>query len=950
MAHPSRTLVGRRRETDRLGRLVASLRGGQSRALVARAEAGMGKTALLDTVASSAGGCQVLRTAGVESEMELPYAGLHRLCSTVLDGLDALPEPQATALGVALGLRAGPAPDRFLVGLAVLSLLSHAAEQQPLLCLIDDAQWLDQASAQVLTFAARRLAVESVGMVFAVREPVDGGFDGIEELVVTGLDDPDARRLLDEGLTGPVDEAVRARLVAEAHGNPLALIELSGGVTALDLAGGFRQTGPAGVTGRIEESFVRRIRCLDPDTRTALLIAALEPVGDPALVLAAAGALGLGADAFAPALEDGLVEFGARLTFRHPLVRSAAVRCASSGDRRSAHRTLADATDATTEPDRRAWHRAEATIGLDEEVAAELVASAQRAQARGGMAAAAAFHARTAELTPDRTMRSHRALTAAEDTFRAGAMRDAARLLELVEPGLLDARARARADLARARIVYSTTRGRAAPPLLLHAARALEPYDGDVAVTTYAEALLAALSTGSSARDGGGIDSVAAGILRAQPPGPLGAESHAMLQALRGLAILVRDGYPSAAPRLRKSLDVFLDRAGLSEPVQPDASTAAEASAIDPRSDPATARGRDARRLRPLPLACLLARVLLDDEALGDLSREFLEVSLREGAFSALPLAAAERTAFLLMSGRINDAQDLSEEAGAIIAATGTSQSLYRRGWIASFRGDAVAKAEFTARWRERVTEHGEGQWFLTVAWLDAFLFNSLGRYEEALDAIERADGHPFDIGMAPWALSEHVEAAVRAGVPDRAGAPLARLLEHAEASGTDWALGLARRGAALVSEGDTADQSYVEAVERHGRTRVSTAYARSRLVYGEWLRRHGRRVDARRHLRAAYDAFVAMGADALAERTRRELTATGEVVRRADTGPVDELTAQERQIARLASVGNTNPEIAALLFLSPRTVEWHLRKVFTKLGVSSRRQLAQALGVSVTA
>ncbi|OLT46132.1 LuxR family transcriptional regulator [Cellulosimicrobium sp. CUA-896] len=917
---PPRTLVGRRRETDRLDRLVASLRGGQSRALVVRADAGMGKTALLErTAVAASGGCRVLRAAGVESERELPYAGVHRLCAPLLDGLDALPEPQATALGVALGLRAGPAPDRFLVGLAVLSLLSGAAERQPLLCLVDDAQWLDQASTQALTFAARRLAVESVGMVFAVREPVTEGFTGIEELVVTGLEDVDARRLLDRGLTGPVDEGVRARLVAEAHGNPLALIELSDGTTVLELAGGYRSSGPAGVIGRIEGSFARRIGELGPRTRTALLIAALEPVGDPTLVLAAAGTLGMDADAFAPAIEDGLVELGARLRFRHPLVRSAAVRCASGDERREAHRALAAVTDEQTEPDRRAWHRSEAVVGLDEEVAAELVASARRARARGGAAAAAAFHARAAELTPDRTTRSLRALTAAEDTFRAGSMHEASRLLELCEPDLLDAAAGARADLVRARIVFSTTRGREAPPLLLAAARALEVHDGAAAVTTYAEALLAGLSAGSSAREGGGVGDVAAGILGARLAEPLDDESRLMADALRGLAVLVRDGYAAAAPGLKKSLAAFLDRAGRGEP------------------------GSDAP-LRWLPLGCLVARVLLDDVASDRLSRAFVETSLRGGAFSTLPLAAAERIVFLLMAGRIVDAEDLFTQARAVIAATSAPESMYRRGWIASFRGDVAAKAEFTERWRDRVVERGEAQWLLTVAWLDGFLFDSLGRYEEALDSVGRADGHPFDIGMSAWALSEHVEAAVRAGAPGRAAAPLARLREQAEAMGTDWAVGLARRATALASADDDAEAAYAEAVDRHGRTRAATAHARSQLVYGEWLRRQGRRVDARGQLHAAYEAFAAMGAHALAERARRELSATGEVVHRTGAGPGSELTAQERQIARLASTGSTNPEIGALLYLSPRTVEWHLRKVYTKLGVSSRRQLAPAL------
>ena len=580
--------------------------------------------------------------------MELAYAGLQQLCAPFLDRAERLPGPQRDALGTAFGLRDGDAPDRFLVGLAVLSLVSDVAEDRALVCIVDDAQWLDAASPQALAFVARRLGAESVGLVFAVREP--GGerhFERLPELAVGGLDDRDAHELLATVLTGPLDERVRDRLVAETRGNPLALLELPHGWTPAELAGGFWLSDAPALSERIEQSFRERLAPLPPSTRLLLLVAAAEPLGDPVLVWRAAAELGIGPDAAAPAAAAGLVDLGAQVRFGHPIVRSAVKRAAAPEERQRIHRALAEATDADIDPDRRAWHRAHATVGLDEDVAAELERSADRARARGGLA---------------------------------------------------------------------------------------------------------------------------------------------------------------------------------------------------------NWRGRDA-------------------------------------------------------------------EAEALMEAR-----------------------------RQDVVRRGEGLFLAANDWGGAIRYNGLGRYEDALAAAERAVEAAGGLGPSDLLLAELIEAAARSGRADRASRPLAQLAEIARAAGTDWALGTHARAAAMLAEGETVERLYREAIERLSHVNTRPTLARTHLLYGEWLRRAHRRVDAREQLRVAYAMLSEMGMEAFAERARRELLATGETVRKRTVETLDELTPQEVQAARLAADGQTNPEIGAQLFLSPRTVEWHLTKLFGKLGISSRKQLRSAL------
>ena len=899
------------RERAVLDQLVASVRAGPSRALVLRGEAGVGKSALLEYLVQHASGCDVARAAGVESEMELAYAGLQQLCAPFVDRLERLPGPQRDAVSTAFGLRDGAPPDRFLVGLAVLSLLSDIAEQRPRICVVDDAQWLDAASAQALAFVARRLGAESVGLVFAVREP--GGeqhFAGVAELAVSGLDDRAARALLATVLAGPLDERVRDRIVAETRGNPLALLELPRGRTPAELAGGFGLPDGPAVHGRIEQSFRERLAPLPPLTRCLLLLAAAEPTGDPVLVWRAAAELGIGPDAAAPAAGAGLVDFGAQVRFGHPLVRSAVYSAAAAQERQRVHRALADATDADVDPDRRAWHCAQAAAGLDEDVAAELERSAGRARARGGLAAGAAFHERAVELTPDPRRRAQRALLAAQCKHLAGAPDAALRLLAIAQAGPLDEHERARVQLLQAQITFAMTRGRDAPPLLLEAARRLESLDATLARETYLEAFAAALSADRLVRRGD-VGEIAAAVLAADWE----RSTRATDLLLDGLALLTREGYAAGAPALKVALRAF-------------------------RDEPLCAEDE----LRWLWLACRIARALADDEAWDELTARHLELARRAGAFSALPVALTDRVLVELFAGRIEIAMSLAAESDAVVEATGSHVTLRTSIVLANWRGrDAEAVALIEAR-RQDVLRRGEGLWLAANDWGSAIRYNGLGRYEDAFDAAERAAEAARGLGPSILLLAELIEAAVRGGQAERATGPLAQLAEIAHAAGTDWALGTHARAAAMLAEGEAAERLYQEAIERLSRVRTRATLARAHLLYGEWLRREHRRVDAREQLRVAYAMLSDMGMEAFAERTRRELLATGETVRKRTVATLDELTPQEAQVARLAGGGQTNPEIATQLFLSPRTVEWHLRKVYGKLGVGSRKELRGAL------
>jgi len=907
---PATGLVDRETERGTLDRLVAGILAGQSRVLVLRGEAGVGKSALLAYLTQAASGCRIARAVGVESEMELAYAGLHALCAPMLGGVDRLPGPQRDALCTAFGLSAGPRPDRFLVGLAVLSLLADAAEQQPMLCVVDDAQWLDRVSAQTLAFVARRLLAERVGIVFARREDDERALDGLPELAVAGLRDADAGALLDAHLPGALDGRVRDRILAEAAGNPLALLELPRGLRYADIAGGFGLPGEGRLASRLESRFVCQVEALPDETRRLLLLAAAEPVGDVTLLWRAAERLGIGRDAAAPAQAAELLDLGARVRFRHPLVRGAAYRAASAHDRRAAHEVLAAATDPQRDPDRRAWHRARATAVPDEDVARELEASAGRAQARGGMAAAAAFLDRAAALTPDPAQRGTRCLAAAEAMLAAGAFDEARALLASAEAAPLDELALARIDLLRAQIAVAAQHGSEAAMLLLAAARRLEPLNVALARETYLEAYAATNVAGRERA------AVIAEVVRAARLVPVpGGEVAVADGFLDGLTSLYLDGYVAAVPRRREALRAF----------------GARELTVD-------------EGLRWLWLAAVEAAGLWDVERWVALSSRHVQLARSAGALSVLPPTLHALAVARVLCGELDAAESLAAEVAAVQQATGTTLAPFAQMSLAAWRGRDQVHAELVAATLAADTDPSGSTAVLSVNWTRAVLANARGRYDEAAAASREAAVHLFAPGPAQWSLVELVEAATRSGQEAVAAAACAELAGYTEAAGTDWALGMRARAAALVGDGDEAERAYREAIDRLGRTPLRGEVARAHLLYGEWLRRGGRREDARAELRAAHATFVEIGAEAFAERAGRELAATGETVRRLTPQTRDALTPQESQIVRLAADGHTNGEIGTRLFISPRTVEYHLRKVFTKLGISSRRELADSL------
>ncbi|HEY6666726.1 MAG TPA: AAA family ATPase, partial [Propionibacteriaceae bacterium] len=616
--HP---LQDRREERAALDALLLRARDGTSGAIVLRGQSGVGKTALLDELMARAASCRVVRASGVESEMELAFAGLHQLCAPLLSGLDRLPAPQRDALGTAFGIHSGDPPDRFLVGLAVLTLLSQAAAQQPLVCLLDDAQWLDRASAQVLGFVARRLAGESVVLIFARRDSVEvQELAGVSELTVAPLRDADARALLASAMPGKLDESVRNRIVAEARGNPLAILELPRGWTPAALAGGFGFPEGVSVSGRVEESFRRRFVALPEDSKRLLLVAAAEPVGDPGLILTAAGRLGISAEAADPATAAGLLEVGAQLRFRHPLVRSVVYGDAPEDDRRLVHSALAEATDPVLDPDRRAWHRAQATLGADEAVALELERSAGRAQARGGIAAAAAFLQRAVSLTEDPERRAERALAAAQASLQAASFDGVRGLLAIAEAGSTGEFQRALIDLMRAQLAFASNRGNEATPLLLAAAGRLERLNLKLARETYLDAFSAALF-GARLNDGIGVPEVAAAARRApRPPDDQVASADLLLDAL----VALNDGYAAAVPPARIAL-----RKLSSEGISP------------------------AERLRWLWQGCVVALEMWDDESASLLSDNSVRIARETGTLSELALALSAYSPVLVFRGEL---------------------------------------------------------------------------------------------------------------------------------------------------------------------------------------------------------------------------------------------------------------------------------------------------------
>lgn len=903
-------IQGRDHECAILDGLLKQVRDGRSGVLLLRGEPGIGKTALLQYLMATGSDLTLVRFTGVESEMELPYAALHDLCSPILDGLGALPEPQQRALSVALGLSMGESPDKFLVALGALGLFAAASELGPMLCVVDDAQWLDQASAQVLGFIGRRLLAEPIGLVLAARAAVNSPdhLAGLPELCVDGVDHGAARRLLGSVTVKRIDEDVLDRIVDETQGNPLALLELGARMTTAGFAGGFSAVGGSTLTGRIEDEYRNRLSALPKDTQQLVLLAAADPVGDAAVIQRAAATIGLRWEAVTAAVDGGLLTVGATVRFRHPLLRSAAYRVAGD-ERRAAHKALAEVTDPITDPDRRAWHRAYAAAAPDEEVAAELIGSADRARGRGGLAAAAAFWERAVALTPDVTDRSSRAVKAAEADYAAGDLDAVGRLLAEAEAGPLTELERAKVELLRAQVVFTLYRGGRAPAMLLHAATRLRELDLDLARLAYLQALVAAMYAGRL-----GEPEIRLAIARGAQSLPVDpAPTPASQTLVRGIATWIADGYVTGAPILKDAVRQYLD----GSPDPDSIGFAFNAMALH----------------------------LCDDSASHSLLNTQAELARNSGMLCWLPLELGVLAEFYLYAGDLVRADTLRIEADTIDPAIAAAHAPRIALMVDAWRGDEGAVLAQIAALTAAATSRGEGHLLGYVDYARAVLYNGLAEHASAVDAAGRAgeDGDVVPL-LTSRGLYELVEAASRCGRPRLAGEAAEHLSAIAVASGTDFACGMAARSRALVAADDDADALYREAIERLSRTRMTMHVARARLSYGEWLRRQNRRIDARAQLKPAYASFTDLGANGFADRARRELQATGEKVRRRSGSDDDMLTPQEEQIAQLARERRTNTEIGAQLFLSTRTVEWHLHKIFAKLGIGSRRELDAAL------
>jgi DNA-binding CsgD family transcriptional regulator len=909
-ATTARALVGRRREQVAISGLLQTARDGTGGVLVLYGEAGVGKTALLDDAAHTASGFRIVSTIGVEGEMELPFAALQQLCAPILAYAERLPALQREALSVAFGESSGPAPDAFLIGLAVLGLLSEIAEEQPLLCIIDDAQWLDSASARSLTFAARRVLAERIAVLFATRE-LDTRISSLPQLQLGPLNHRDARELMRSVMPGPIDERVLERLVAETHGNPLAGVEFPRGLTPAQLAGGFALPSALPVTAQIEESFARRLDGLPAQAQRLLLMAAAEPTGDPALLWRAAQSLGIAPSAAQALEEEALLSVGDKIAFRHPLVRSAAYRAAEPAERREIHRALAESTDPRVDPDRRAWHQAQAATAPEENVAAELERSAARAQARGGIAAAAAFLERAAALTPAPRRRAERALAAAQAHLQAGAFDAALQQLASAERGPLDEVGKAHAERLRGQIEFASSAGSEAPALLLKAAKRLQPLDTELARETYLEAWVGAFFAGDFAPPGT-LQEISAAARSAPPPGSSPRPADLLLDAL---SLVVIEGRPAASPALRRALSVLVE----------SEITMAEA----PRWGWLTPH---------------LAWALWDDRGWHQAIGQLLQTVREAGLLDSLPVYLHAVGSNAAWRGDFAMARSLIAEADTVAEATGTRLARYAAVVLECFRGrEAEARALIELEVSNASAE-GQGYGIQVCQWASAVLGIALGRYEHALIDARQASEQAPELWTAGWALAELIEAAMKSSETAVAARALERLSEATRVGESDWGLGVLARSRALLSEGEAAESSYREAIERLGRVQLRPELARARLLYGEWLSRERRRTDARAQLRAAHEQFTSIGMEAFAERARVELLASGERAPKRSAGMLEELTPQEARIARLAADGLTNREIAAQLFISSSTVEYHLAKTYRKLAVKSRTQLAYAL------
>jgi DNA-binding CsgD family transcriptional regulator len=899
-------LCGRRAERQALSERISQTRRGLGGGLVVWGDAGIGKTALLDAAFGTPNGLQVVRLAGAESERRLPYAGLQQLCAPLAQHFKQLPAPQQDALTVALGQRSGEQPSELLVSLAILGLLTEVASQGPLVCAIDNSHWLDRASARSLAFAARRLVSCSVLIIFAAKW-VGPELAGLPEIKLEGLSDPDARELLAAAARWPLDERVRDQIVAETRGNPRTLIDLPRSLSPTQFAGGFGLPDAAGAD--VSASVLRTIGMFTPRTRIAVVAAAADPTGDPTLLRRAMEHLRISGDAIDPAIDSGLLAIGSRVVFQHSAVRTAVYRSASPRERHAAHQALAEATKNEADRDRRAWHRAQAATGPDEALAAELERTASQAQLRGGLAALAAFLERAACLTPAAPRQSLRALAAADVTMQAGALDATIKVLDMVDPDM-PADCQARADVIHA-LALTHDRSDDAPRLLIDAARRLDHVDAVHARSAYRDALGAAINAAGLAGPGGTTTEVALAVRQA----PHTESPAAGVVLLDGVAACLSGRYASGTAKTRQALVLFTN--------------------APPMTD----------QLRWLPLACTSAILTWDDSALDTLSRRRVRLARSAGALADLPGALSALSYLLLLSGELKAAEELVAEAQSVAVVVGVRPLVNAGLGIAALRGRLDPTLHMIEDAVSGAAVRGEGLEVARSKWAAAIVLNAVGRYEEAFTAAQDAIDYAGTPAMAGWAMAELIEAGARSGQTARLAKAVEDLSSTTTAAGTNWALGVQSRSLALLSENATAEALYRTAIERLTQSHARVDLARAHLVYGEWLRRQNRRIEAREQLRPAGEMLESMGASGFADRARRELQATGEHSRKRSAQASRELTARERLIAIGARNGYTNAAIGSELFLSPRTVEWHLRKVFTKLDITSRRQLVAALG-----
>ncbi|MEU2778235.1 AAA family ATPase [Streptomyces sp. NPDC007162] len=902
-------MVGRHSERAAIGRLLESVRDGFSGVLVLTGDAGVGKSRLLEYAAESAQDLTVVRLVGVEAETRLGYGALHRLLRPYLGRLPALPPRQRDALSAAFGLTEASPSDRHLVGLAALTLLSDAAAATPMLCVVDDVQWLDRESAETLAFVGRRLCADCLGLLFAGRDGTGGHdvFGALPALRLDGLADTEARALLTAGVTGHLDQAVAEQLVVGTGGNPLALLELAVNLGSEQLAGVVPLPEPLPVNQQLEEHFRRAAALLPADTQTLLLLMATTPTDDQATLWRAAGALGLSIRSAAPAVAAGILHRATTVEFRHPLIRSAVHSGASAAERRTVQVALA----ATSAPERRAWHLAEATDGPDDSVAAELEAASELARTRGGYSEQALVLTRAAEMTAHPGKRAERYLAAAAAHLTAGNLPAVQPLLDIATPDLTGPVVRARATRLRASVEMISGRPRHVPAMLLDAVADLGADDPAASWDLLCEATYAAIVggrmiTGTTPHEvaRATADAWRAPALPAWSPDPL----------MAALARSVAYGYAAGAPALAAALARLR--------------TADELQEQNPLSVMISAAGDE----------------LWDIEAKREILGKLVTADRHRGALHGLIMALLALSTVEIWDGRFAAAESCYNEACDYMAATGYRESGdFHKALLYAWTGREAELRAAVATMRAYSEKLGIGMTYRWIGQALSIFEIGRGRYREALDALLAVfTDHPLILGDVN--LAGMVEAGLRAGDRKAAALAMERMEERAPLAGTPWALGLLARCRALITDDDGAEQLYLESIAQLGKVPVAVELAWSRLLFGEWLRRRRRRAEARVHLRAAYESFESWGAAPFAERARAELLATGERARRRTVDTQFDLTPQERHVATLAASGLTNPEIATQLFVTTSTVEFHLSRVFRKLGITSRKQIGRRL------